>query len=92
MNRLELADAIDLASLMAREGKNNLIRMDLQQDNMMLRSNAESGDINAEINIELQGEPLEIAFNAKYLTDVIRNVGDELLTIKFNSRGTASSI
>ena len=85
VNRSELEEGIDLASLMAREGKNNLVRMDFREESVTLRSNAESGDIHAEINVELIGDPLEIAFNAKYLTDVIRNVSDEKLLMKFNT-------
>ena len=33
----------------------------------------------------LIGEPVDIAFNARYITDVIRNVSDENLCMKFNS-------
>lgn len=85
VSRTELEHGIDLASLMAREGKNNLVKMDFREDSVTLRSNAESGDIHAEMSVELQGDPLEIAFNAKYLTDVIRNVSDEKLLMKFNT-------
>ena len=31
------------------------------------------------------GDPIEIAFNAKYITDVIRNVTDNELCMKFNT-------
>lgn len=30
-----------------------------------------------ELETELTGDPIEIAFNAKYITDVIRNITDE---------------
>ena len=33
----------------------------------------------------LSGEPLDIAFNAKYITDVIRNISDAQLCMCFNS-------
>lgn len=35
--------------------------------------------------LPLNGEPIDIAFNARYITDVIRNVPDEELCMKFNS-------
>ncbi|MDO4484053.1 MAG: DNA polymerase III subunit beta [Clostridia bacterium] len=84
-SRTELADAIDRASLMAREGKNNLIRMSFHQDKVVITSNAEMGDVMEEVDCALIGEPLEIAFNAKYLTDVIRNINNDELCMKFNS-------
>ena len=33
----------------------------------------------------MTGDPIEIAFNAKYITDVIRNITDEKLCMRFNS-------
>ena len=38
-----------------------------------------------EMEASLQGDPIEIAFNAKYITDVIRNINDSDLCMKFNS-------
>ena len=84
-NRYEVQDAIDRASLMAREGKNNLIKMSFRNDILKITSNAELGDIEEEMEASLVGEPIDIAFNAKYIIDVIRNVTDENLCMKFNS-------
>ena len=80
-----MQDAIERASLMAREGKNNLIRMSFRNDVLKITSNAELGDVEEEMDASLIGEPIEIAFNARYITDVIRNVSDENLCMKFNS-------
>ena len=84
-NRLEVQNAIDRASLMAREGKNNLIRMSFESQKLTISSNAELGDVLEEMNAALTGDPLEIAFNAKYISDVIRNITDDELCMKFNS-------
>lgn len=85
VSRVSLQDAIDRASLMAREGKNNLIRIHVSQGNMQISSNAEMGDAVEDIACELQGEPIEIAFNAKYISDVIRNITDDSMCMRFNS-------
>lgn len=84
-NRTAVADAIERASLMAREGKNNLIKMSFRGDVLRITSNAELGDVEEEMEASLVGEPVDIAFNARYITDVIRNVSDENLCMKFNS-------
>lgn len=38
-----------------------------------------------DIACDLQGEPIEIAFNAKYISDVIRNITDDSMCMRFNS-------
>ena len=78
-------DAIERASLMAREGKNNLIKMSFRDDVLKISSNAELGDVEEEMEASLNGDPVDIAFNARYITDVIRNVPDDELCMKFNS-------
>lgn len=84
-DRVQVQNAIDRASLMAREGKNNLIRMSFSQNTLAITSNAEMGDVLEEMDATLQGDPIDIAFNAKYITDVIRNITDDELCMKFNS-------
>ena len=64
-NRSDVQNAIDRASLMAREGKNNLIRMAFRENQLAITSNAELGDVHEEMDAKLQGDPIEIAFNAK---------------------------
>lgn len=84
-DRVTMLNAIDRASLMAREGKNNLIRMSFRDGTLSITSNAEMGDVHEEMDTELEGEAIDIAFNAKYITDVIRNIDDEKLCMCFNS-------
>lgn len=84
-NRLDVQSAIDRASLMAREGKNNLIRMSITADRLTITSNAELGDVLEELDATLTGDPIDIAFNAKYITDVIRNITDDEICMHFNS-------
>ena len=84
-DRVGVQNAIDRASLMAREGKNNLIRMSMNGSTLSITSNAELGDVLEELDAQLSGDPIEIAFNAKYITDVIRNITDDELCMHFNS-------
>ncbi len=81
----ELQDAIERASLMAREGKNNLIRMNASNDRLKITSMSELGDVLEELDIHLEGEEIDIAFNARYISDVIKNVDDECCTLSMNT-------
>lgn len=84
--RSELSDAIERCSLMAREGKNNLIYLKLNLDKKMeMTASAERGDVHEEIEIGIEGNELSIAFNSRYLSDIIHNVDSERICMCFNS-------
>ena len=85
INRQELQNAIERASLMAKDGNTNLIKLDLQQDNLIVTSNSQLGKVREEISIKLQGEGIKIAFNSKYLLDVLKNVEADEVIMKMTS-------
>ncbi len=85
VNRQELQNAIERASLMAKDGNTNLIKLDLHQDNLIITSNSQLGKVREEISIKLQGDEIEIAFNSKYLLDVLKNMEDNEVVMKMTS-------
>ncbi|MDD3350246.1 MAG: DNA polymerase III subunit beta [Eubacteriales bacterium] len=85
VNKGELADSIDRASLMAREGKSNLIRMNLYRDKIIITSRSEEGKVKEEVFVEKEGTDLEIGFNAKYISDVLKVIEDEEIYMEFNT-------
>ena len=86
VNRSLFFDAIDRCSLMAREGKNNLVYLHLKQEGPMeMTANAERGDVHEEMDVGFEGNELSIAFNSRYLTDIIHNIDDDQLRMCFNS-------
>ena len=86
VTRSAFSEAIDRCSLMAREGKNNLIYLHLQPGGVMeMTANAERGDVHEELDIGFEGNELSIAFNSRYMTDIIHNISDERLKMCFNS-------
>ena len=85
VKRRDLQDAVERASLMAKEGKSNMIRIKATQENLRVTSVSEMGDVLEELDAHLEGEDIEIAFNARYISDVIKNVDDECLTLCMNT-------
>lgn len=83
--KLPMLEALERCSLMAREGKNNLITLDIQENILLMRSRAERGDVREEIQVVSQGNPLKISFNANYLMDVIRNVETDQMRMCFKT-------
>ena len=85
-------EAVERASLMAREGRNNLVKLHFEEGHMSLFSNADMGEVHEDLTCSLNGKPLDIAFNAKYLTDAIRNIGEDEFVFCFNTNVSPSII
>lgn len=84
----ELRNSAERALLMARESKSNMIRLQFQSDLLNITANSEKGSINDEIEINLVGKELEIAFNAKYILDVMKTLDDETVFMNMNNSVT----
>ncbi len=85
ISRAELASAIDRASLIAREGKSNLVCFKIDGETLDVTSNSEMGDVEEKIGVFTEGRDLTIAFNVRYLTDVLKALSDEQIVMRFNS-------
>lgn len=72
-----LLNSIERASLLAKEGKNNLVKFAVSEDRVIITSNSELGKVHEEVLVELEGEEINIAFNSKYLIDVLKIIEDE---------------
>ena len=87
-----LSDAIDRANLMAREGKNNLVKLSVHDNTISVSSQSETGQINEELDCDQQGKDITIAFNSAYLSDAIRNIPGDTAVLNFNSPTTPAVI
>lgn len=85
VNRNELLDSIERASLLAKEGKNNLIKVSVFRDKIIITSRSEEGNVKEEVFVEKEGEDLDIGFNSKYIMDVLKAVDDESVAMEFNT-------
>ncbi|WP_300409289.1 DNA polymerase III subunit beta [Lagierella sp.] len=68
----EFQDALERASLLAREEKANLVKISITENNIHISSNSEFGNVSENIFCEKEGNDLDIAFNAKYLLDGLK--------------------
>ena len=85
VDRAELGSAIDRASLIAREGKSNLVCFKVDGDLLDVTSNSETGDMEERIRVATEGKDLTIAFNVRYITDVLKALTDDQVVMRFNS-------
>lgn len=85
VERAELGSAIDRASLIAREGKTNLVCFKIDGETLEVTSNSETGDMEEKMNVMTEGKDLTIAFNVRYITDVLKALSDDQVVMRFNS-------
>ena len=85
VKKQELQNGIERASLMAKDGNSNLIKLDVQEDILIITSNSQLGKVIEEVAINLQGEEVQIAFNSRYLLDVLKNMEEEEIVMEMTS-------
>ena len=86
INKEQLEDAIDRASVLSRIDKNNLVKFDIKEKNLMLTSNSEIGNTKENITVGVKGNDLTISFNSKYFSDCLRVIDNTYVKINFNSQ------
>lgn len=81
-----LLQAIDRASLLAREDRNNVVRFEtLEGQAVEISSNSpEIGKVEEEIQVTaLEGELLKISFSAKYMMEALKAIDGQDVVIQF---------
>ncbi|MBF8984420.1 DNA polymerase III subunit beta [Lutibacter sp. B2] len=85
VNTKDLLDSIERASLLAKEGKNNLVKLSIKDDEMIITSTSEIGNVLESIQIDLEGEDIDIGFNSKYFIDALKIIDSEDIYLKFTT-------
>ena len=86
INGKSLLQAIDRASLLAREDRNNVVRFETLEGNAIeISSNSpEIGKVQEQIQVEsLEGETLKISFSAKYMMEALKAIDGQDVIIQF---------
>ncbi|MBQ0139610.1 MAG: DNA polymerase III subunit beta [Kurthia sp.] len=86
INGKSLLQAIDRASLLAREDRNNVVRFETLENNTIeISSNSpEIGKVEEQIQVEsLDGEALKISFSAKYMMEALKAIDGQDVIIQF---------
>ncbi|MEN6414010.1 MAG: DNA polymerase III subunit beta [Veillonellales bacterium] len=93
LNTHDFLDAVERASLLARDGDYNIIRLYFKENSVIITSNnPEVGKACETVAAQIEGNELKIAFNAKYITDILKNIAAEQLIFSLNTSLSAASI
>lgn len=85
MNNSDFYHAIDRASLLAREGGNNVIKLSTGNEEVELSSTSpEIGTVKEDVNAnEVEGSNLKISFNSKYMMDALKAIDSDEVEVEF---------
>jgi len=86
VNAKEFLQAIDRASLLAREGRNNVVKLTTLPGGLLEISSIspEIGKVTEQLQTEsIEGEELNISFSAKYMMDALRALDGNDIQISF---------
>ena len=81
LNKKDFLDSIERASILIRENDKKPIILNIEDSKMSLKLNSSFGTMNAEILIHKTGQDLMIGFNPKFLSDALRIIDDEDVTL-----------
>ena len=93
-----LADRQTLLSAMARAAilttdKFRGVRILLSENTLkIIAANVDQEEAQEEIEVDYQGEPLDIGFNVSYLLDVLNNLGGDVVEWRFNDANSSALI
>ena len=76
---------VDRAALIAREGTNNILLLKVSGGEMTIEAHSQIGDVREELMIEQEGSDLNIAFNVRYILDVVRYIDSDRIVMRMNS-------
>ncbi|WP_130838451.1 DNA polymerase III subunit beta [Lachnoclostridium sp. Marseille-P6806] len=83
INRRELLDCIDRATLLIKEGDKKPIILSASEENLEIRISTAIGSMDENIEISMEGREIMIGFNPRFMIDALRAIDDEEIDIYF---------
>lgn len=66
-------------------GNGNLVKLVIGQDSIVVKGNSDEAEYEAEIACDMNGQPLKIAFNDRYLSNVLNAAEEDKVELRFQS-------
>jgi DNA polymerase-3 subunit beta len=84
--------AVDRVATISAE-KSRSVKLSVEPGRVILQvRNMETGQATEEVEVDYEGEPFEIGFNARYLLDVTGQIAGETAEFRFADRAAASTV
>jgi DNA polymerase-3 subunit beta len=84
IDRIALMKSLRRVSIMSKE-RSSAVKVDIEPNSMAISaSNPDIGEAKDEITVEYAGEPITLAFNARYILDALSVMNSDTIMIKLN--------
>jgi len=86
INTDQFLNAVERVSLLARDSDYNIIKFNFKSDSVVISSNnPDIGKACETTPANINGNDIEIAFNARYITDILKNIDSEDISFSLNT-------
>lgn len=92
INKNDFEISLDRATIISKNKKSSYLRLTIENNGVTIKSNSEMGSIRETINCTLEGKDIEIAFNSRYLYDVLNKINEDYITVKFHNSNSPAII
>ena len=81
INRNNFINSIERSMVISKDAKKNSLKLDIADSKIIFSSNADIGSSYEEMDVEQDGENLEISFNPRYLLDALKSIESEVVLL-----------
>ncbi len=92
VERRKILNSVDRAATIVNEASKSHVLLDIDETSVSLDCESVMGKVKDKFSIDMKGEPMQIAFNPKYLLEAFKNIEDEKIKISFSTPVTPAVI
>ncbi len=85
VNRNIFLSSIERATIVAKNDRYNVVKLDIREEAMEVSSKSEVGNVNEKITVNLKGKDMVIAFNGKYIQDFLKITSEDFIKLNLNT-------
>jgi len=92
VERRKILNSIDRAATIVNEASKSHVLLDIDETSVSIDCESVMGKVKDKFSIDMQGEPMQIAFNPKYLIEAFKNIEDDVIKLSFSTPVTPAVI
>lgn len=92
VERRKILNSIDRAATIVNEASKSHVLLDIDETSVSIDCESVMGKVKDKFSIDMVGEPMQIAFNPKYLIEAFKNIEDDKIKISFSTPVTPAVI
>lgn len=88
VNKANFEEALERATLLSKTSNSNYVKFDIKENNILLTSNSELGNLRENIPVTLSGKDIVISFNPRYFLESLKSVNNDFVKLCFINPST----